>query len=171
MSFPVSIHVYLDRQLGPLNPIYRFFGADEINYVYMKDGEKLISKLGSLGGKDQVFFRAHSQFCTGKGVHALKWGSTNAYTEDKDGNPIYDWTVLDRIYDTYLGRNVKPYVQFGFMPEALSTHPQPYQHKWTSRAPYSEVFTGWAYPPKVSGHIVETLIFLNLPFTGLLQVG
>jgi hypothetical protein len=34
------------------------------------------------------------------------------------------------------------------MPEAVSIHPHPYQHKWTSRAKYSEIFTGWAYPPK-----------------------
>ena len=147
MSFPVSISVHADSGLGPLKPIYRFFGTDEINYVYMKDGEKLISKLENLG-KDQVFFRAHNQFVTGKGINALKWGSTNAYTEDESGKPIYDWTIIDRIYDTYLARNVKPYVQFGFMPEALSTHPTPYQHSWTPHAPYDQIYTGWAYPPK-----------------------
>ncbi len=149
MTFPVRISVHVNHPLGPWRQIYRFFGTDEINYVYMKDGEKLISKLGSLGGQQhQVFFRAHNQFTTGAGVHALKWGSTNAYTESDAGEPLYDWTVLDRIYDTYLAENVKPYVQFGFMPQALSTRPKPYQHKWTPTAPYSDIFTGWAYPPK-----------------------
>jgi xylan 1,4-beta-xylosidase len=146
-SFPVSIRVETESDLGPLHPIYRFFGADEINYVYMRDGQKLLTKLGALG-KDQVFFRAHQQFNTGKGVHALKWGSTNVYTEDADGTPVYDWTIIDQIYDTILANNVKPYVQFGFMPKALSTHPEPYQHTWTATAPYSEIFTGWSYPPK-----------------------
>lgn len=147
MGFKVDIKVDASKELGPLHPIYRFFGTDEINYVYMKDGEKLISKLGKLG-KEQVYFRAHNQFTTGKGVHALKWGSTNVYTEDDKGNAIYDWSIIDKIYDTYLERNVKPYVQFGFMPEAMSTNPQPYQHKWTATAPYSEIYTGWTYPPK-----------------------
>ena len=147
MSFPVSIHVDAKRQLGTLHPIYRFFGADEPNYAYMKDGERLLRKLGELGS-EQVFFRPHSLLVTGDGTPALKWGSTNAYTEDAQGNPIYDWTTIDRIFDTYLERNVKPYVQIGFMPEAMSTHPQPYKHSWTPYAKYGEIFTGWAYPPK-----------------------
>ncbi|KAH8818982.1 family 39 glycoside hydrolase [Xylogone sp. PMI_703] len=147
MSFPVSISVHVDQKLKPLHPIYRFFGADEPNYAYMKDGKKLISKLGKLGS-EQVFFRAHNLLTTGKGVHDLKWGSTNIYTEDKDGNPIYDFTIVDQIFDTYLERNVKPYVQLGFMPEAMSTKPVPYKHSWTPYAPYHEIYTGWAYPPK-----------------------
>ena len=149
MAFPVNITVNVDKKVGPWRQIYRFFGSDEINYVYMKDGQKLLSKLGSLGGHGhQVYFRAHSQFCTGEGVHALKWGSTNAYTEDADGKPVYDWTIIDKVYDAYLAKNVKPYVQFAFMPKALSTKPEPYQHVWTPTAPYHEIFTGWSYPPK-----------------------
>ncbi|KIW98150.1 uncharacterized protein Z519_01734 [Cladophialophora bantiana CBS 173.52] len=147
MPLNVHITVHGDKKLGQFKPIYRFFGCDEPNYVYMKDGEKLIRKLGELGS-DQVYFRVHNQFTTGKGVHALKWGSTNVYTEDEHGSPIYDWTIIDKIYDTWLSRNVKPYVQFGFMPEAMSTNPQPYQHSWTPTASYKEVFTGWTYPPK-----------------------
>ncbi|ETI29234.1 hypothetical protein G647_01687 [Cladophialophora carrionii CBS 160.54] len=147
MSIPVAINVFGNKSIEPWRQIYRFYGTDEINYVYMKDGRKLLEKLGSLG-PHQAWFRAHSQFVTGEGVHALKWGSTNAYTEDKDGNPVYDWTIIDRVYDTYLEKKLKPYVQFGFMPQALSVHPEPYQHKWTPTAPYGEIFTGWAYPPK-----------------------
>ena len=42
----------------------------------------------------------------------------------------YDWTLTDRIFDTYRARrHLKPYVQIGFMPEALSTRPTPYQHR------------------------------------------
>ncbi len=55
---------------------------------------------------------------------ALKWGSTNAYTEDAAGKPVYDWTIVDRIFDTYMERKMKPLVQIGFMPEALSSHPR-----------------------------------------------
>ncbi len=146
-SFPVSIHVDSACKLGPLRPIYRFFGADEPNYAYMKDGQKLLTELGQISSTDQVYFRTHNLFTTGDGTPALKWGSTNAYTEDEHGDPIYDWTITDRIFDTYLARGVKPYVQIGFMPQALSTKPDPYQHSWTPRARYDEIYTGWAYPP------------------------
>ena len=135
------------RPTGDLKPIWRFFGADEPNYATMKDGRKLLAELGALRPGD-VFFRAHNLFSSGDGTPAYKWGSTGIYTEDKDGKPVYDWTIVDRIFDAYLERGVRPYVQIGFMPKDLSVKPEPYQHKWTPKAKYDEIYTGWAYPPK-----------------------
>jgi putative ABC transport system permease protein len=43
---------------------------------------------------------------------------------------------------------MKPLVEIGFMPEDLSVKPQPYKHKWKPGAPYEDIYTGWAYPPK-----------------------
>ena len=145
--FPIAVRVDASRPLGELQPIYRFFGADEPNYATMKDGRKLLGELGQLGAS-QAYFRAHSLLVTGDGTPALKWGSTNVYTEDARGRPVYDWTIVDRIFETYLARGVKPYVQIGFMPHALSVHPDPYQHAWRPGLPYDDVYTGWAYPPK-----------------------
>jgi xylan 1,4-beta-xylosidase len=144
--FVVKVHVHADRARGELKPIWRFFGADEPNYAYMKDGRKLLGELGELR-PEAVYFRAHNLLTTGDGTPALKWGSTNAYTEDAAGKPVYDWTIVDRIFDAYRGNHVRPYVQLGFMPKALSRKPEPYQHKWTPKARYDEIYTGWAYPP------------------------
>lgn len=146
-SFPVTIRVDAAKPQGPLNPIWRFFGADEPNYAYMQHGKRLLEELGELGPRS-VFFRAHNLLSSGDGTPALKWGSTNAYRQDADGTPIYDWTILDRIFDAYLERGVRPYVEIGFMPRDLSIKPEPYQHRWTPRARYDEIYTGWAYPPK-----------------------
>src|SRR6266516_4016261 len=146
-SFPVAIHVDAAKPKGELKPLWRFFGADEPNYAYMTNGRKLVGELGELAPKN-VYFRTHNLLCSGDGTPALKWGSTGAYSEDTQGNPVYNWTILDRIFDTYLERAVRPYVQIGFMPKDLSTKPEPYQHKWTPRARYDEIYTGWAYPPK-----------------------
>ncbi|MBV9881088.1 MAG: hypothetical protein JO180_11360, partial [Gemmatirosa sp.] len=145
--FPVTIRVDAATPGAELKPIWRFFGADEPNYATMKDGRKLIAELGQLG-EPQVYFRTHHLLVTGDGTPALKWGSTNVYTEDARGRPHYDWTVVDRIFATYVERGVRPYVQIGFMPQALSTHPEPYQHAWRPGLPYDDVYTGWAYPPK-----------------------
>ncbi|MDR0794437.1 MAG: beta-xylosidase, partial [Tannerella sp.] len=43
---------------------------------------------------------------------------------------------------------MKPLMQIGFMPEALSTNPQPYRHYWTPTTPYNEIYRGWTFPPK-----------------------
>jgi xylan 1,4-beta-xylosidase len=128
------------------------FGADEPNYATMKDGRKLLAELGELRPGD-VFFRAHNLLCTGDGTPALKWGSTGIYAEDKDGKPVYNWTIVDRIVDTYRARGVHPYLELGFMPEALSTNPEPYQHEW--RPGSGKLDTGWAYPPKDYGKFAE----------------
>lgn len=146
-SFPVRMQIDADKPTGPLKPIWRFFGADEPNYAYMDDGSELLGHLGDLK-KDEVFFRTHCLLCTGKGEHGLKWGSTNAYTEDEAGNPIYDWTIVDRIFDTYRAKGVRPYVQLGFMPKALSVKPEPYRNPWSPTDKYSKIYAGWAHPPK-----------------------
>ena len=145
---PRAVHIKIDasQPTGPLKPIWRFFGADEPNYAYMKHGGELLGELGALK-KNQVFFRAHSLLTTGKGEHSLKWGSTNAYTEDPAGNPVYDWTIVDRIFDAYRSNGVRPYVQFGFMPKALSVKPEPYRHNFPNST-FEKLFVGWAYPPK-----------------------
>jgi xylan 1,4-beta-xylosidase len=143
-SFPVTINVDAKQSLKKVNPVWRFFGADEANYATMKDGRTTLSTLGALA-PDKVYFRTHNLLTTGDGTPALKWGSTNAYTEDAKGNPVYDWTIVDRIFDTYRERGVRPYVEIGFMPEALSVKPQPYQHDF--RPGSGDIRTGWAYPP------------------------
>src|SRR5688572_23202911 len=146
-SFPVDIRIDAGQSLGPLKPIWRFFGADEPNYATMLHGRKLLGELGELRPK-HVYFRAHNLLTTGDGKPALKWGSTNAYREDAAGNAVYDWTILDGIFDAYLENGIRPYVQIGFMPRDLSVKPEPYQHHWTPQLRYEEIFTGWAYPPK-----------------------
>jgi xylan 1,4-beta-xylosidase len=155
--FPVTIRVDASQGRGKLRPIWRFFGADEPNYAYQKDGAKLLTELGKLGAQT-VYFRAHNLLTTGDSTPALKWGSTNAYTEDEQENPKYDWTIVDKIFDTYLQRGIKPYVQIGFMPEALSSKPEPYQHHWSPGNEYGNTYTGWAYPPKDYGKWAE-LVF------------
>ncbi len=144
---PVSIQVNAAKTVGPLKPVWRFFGYDEPNYTYMKDGQRLLTELAALSPVP-VYARTHNLLTTGDGTPALKWGSTNAYTEDSSGKPRYDWTIVDRIFDAYVERKMKPLVEIGFMPEALSVKPQPYQHQWAPDKTYNRIFTGWAYPPK-----------------------
>jgi xylan 1,4-beta-xylosidase len=150
----VSIRVDAAAPAGPLKPVWSFFGHDEPNYTYMKDGRKLLSEIAALSSVP-VYVRVHSLLVTGDGEAALKWGSTNAYTEDANGKPVYNWTIVDRIFDTYIERRMKPLVQIGFMPQALSSHPEPYRHHWKPGDNYNDIYTGWAYPPKDYGKWAE----------------
>ena len=142
-----DIEINFDRKIGEMKPIWAWFGYDEPNYTYMKDGKKLLTYLSKISPVP-VYVRTHNLLTSGDGTPALKWGSTNAYTEDPKGNPVYNWTIVDQIFDTYVKRGMKPLAQIGFMPEALSIKPQPYQHQWKPGTRYEEILTGWAYPPK-----------------------
>ena len=144
---PSAIKVNLKKEIAPMRPIWAWFGYDEPNYTYMKDGKRLLSEIAALSPVP-VYVRAHNLLTSGDGTPALKWGSTNAYTEDENGNPIYNWAIVDSIFDTYIKRGMKPLAQIGFMPEALSVKPQPYQHDWKPGVSYSKIETGWAYPPR-----------------------
>jgi xylan 1,4-beta-xylosidase len=144
-TFAVQIAVDVSKPTGDMPPVWRFFGCDEPNYATMKNGRKLMASLTKLGPQ-QVFFRTHNLLTSGDGSASLKWGSTNIYTEDADGRPIYDWKIIDGIFDSYRKQGIRPYVQVGFMPEALSIHPKPYRHNFPK-----SLFTGWAYPPKDYG--------------------
>lgn len=141
-----EVTIDLSRETGKMDPVWAWFGYDEPNYTYMKDGKKLLSEIAALSPVP-VHVRAHNLLTTGDGTPALKWGSTNAYTEDANGNPVYNWKIVDSIFDTYVQRGMKPLAEIGFMPEALSTHPEPYQHHFKPGTNYGSIFTGWTYPP------------------------
>jgi xylan 1,4-beta-xylosidase len=147
----VSISLDASDLLGTLPTIARFFGADEPNYAYSPDGETLLSELGELG-PHQTYFRTHNLLTTCDPIDdvsaRLKWGCTNAYTEDANGNPIYNWTIIDRIFDSYLERNVKPYAQISFTPKALASDPvEPYTFLFNETNTYNVIFTGWSHVP------------------------
>ncbi|MBZ5620809.1 MAG: beta-xylosidase [Acidobacteriia bacterium] len=146
---PVEIRVDARVTEGPFRPLYAWFGYDEPNYTYTTNGKKLIGELAALSPV-RVEIRTHHLLVTGDGTAALKWGSTNAYTEDAGGQPVYDWTIVDRIFDTYEQANARPFVEIGFMPEALSSNPQPYTLHW----PKADG-KGWSYPPKDYGKWAE----------------
>ena len=121
-----------------MDPIWAWFGYDEANYSYMKDGQKLLTEISALSPVP-VYVRVHNIFTSDEGKPGLKWGSTNAYTEDGDGNPVYNWTTVDKILDTFIKRGMKPILELGFMPKALSTKPVPYRHAFPENRSWDEL--------------------------------
>jgi xylan 1,4-beta-xylosidase len=146
LTAQVTVRVDTGQPLGPFKPIYGYFGYDEPNYTYTKNGKKLIGELAAVGSAP-VYIRTHFLLTTGDGTPGLKWGSTNAYTEDAAGKPVYDWTIADRIFDTYLQAGAKPFVEIGFMPQALSSKPEPYRPTWIPGDKNPNYYIGWSYPP------------------------
>jgi xylan 1,4-beta-xylosidase len=143
---PVVLTVNLAEEIGPMDPIWAWFGFDECNFTYTENGKKLLSEISSLSAVP-VNVRVHNLLTSDEGKPGLKWGSTNAYSEDENGNPVYDWTTLDKILDTFIERGMKPIMELGFTPKALSANPNPYRHNFPENRSFDDFATGWAYPP------------------------
>src|SRR5581483_663310 len=139
---PITIRIDPPQTVGAYKPIFAYFGYDEPNFTYTANGRKLIGELAALHS-GPVYIRTHFMLATGDGKPALKWGWTNAYTEDAAGKPVYDWNVSDRIFDTYLHAGATPFVEIGFMPQALSSRPDPYRGSWEPGAKNENYFSRW----------------------------
>jgi len=138
---PVGISVDATARGAPLARVWPFHGYDEINYTTVPEGQALLGTLAALHTAP-TYVRSHFWFNTGDGSPAQKWGSTNVYTEDAAGNPVYDFTLTDAILDALTAAPAFPLVELGFMPEALSTHPTPYRNTATR-----SLDGGCFYPP------------------------
>lgn len=52
--------------------------------------------------------------------HAIFHDENGVYSEDNQGNPVYNWSYVDQIYDGLLANGVRPFVEISFMPKALA---------------------------------------------------
>jgi xylan 1,4-beta-xylosidase len=170
---PVHIQVDAARAIGNFPPLSGYFGYDEPNFTYTKNGKKLVGELAATSATP-VFIRTHFLLATGDTRGDLKWGSTNAFTLDVKGRPVYDWTIPDRIFDTYLKAGAKPFVEIGFMPKALSAKPEPYNTPWIPGAKNQLYSGGWSYPPNDYakwGELVHQWVLHAVAKYGAAEVG
>jgi xylan 1,4-beta-xylosidase len=140
---PATVNVSVDGTAAgtPLERVWPFHGYDEINYTTVPEGKALLDII-AVAHTAPVHVRNHFLLNTGDGTPAMKWGSTNVYTEDAAGNPVYSWPLTDGIMDAITSAGALPFVEIGFMPEALSTHPTPYRNSSTTA-----LDGGCFYPP------------------------
>jgi len=140
---PATVNLTVDATAAgtPLERVWAFHGWDEINDTTTPEGTALLGAIAA-AHTAPVHVRNHFLLNSGDGTPAMKWGSTNVYGEDAAGNPVYDWTLTDGILDTIAGAGAFPFVELGFMPEALSSHPTPYQN-----SSVAALDGGCFYPP------------------------
>ena len=147
MSKQVNVKVDAGVSIGVQEHLWRYIGYDECNYTYIPEGVELLKKFAALGDAP-YYFRTHFMFCTGNCHGTYKFGSTNIYWENENGEPVYDFTYYDYIIDAFLKTGNKPFVELGFMPKDLvdTNYLRPTGGNWENYAQYKEV--GWTCPPK-----------------------
>jgi xylan 1,4-beta-xylosidase len=144
---PVSMQVDLDQKIATYTPIYRWFGYDEANYTTMRHGRELLRELHDLSPMP-VYIRVHHLLTSGDGKPELKFSSTNIYSEDANGQPVYDFTIIDGIFDAYKQAGVRPLVELGFMPKDLAADLPDRHEPYQVHYPQSTISGKSNNPPK-----------------------
>ena len=62
--------------------------------------------------------------------HGILMDDNGVYTEDEHGNPVYNFSYVDQIYDGLLKNGVKPVVEISFMPKKLAFNPDALHPFW-----------------------------------------
>jgi xylan 1,4-beta-xylosidase len=154
---PVQVSVDLARSEGPFVQTTNWFGYDEANYTTMANGRALLKDLHDAYAVS-VHIRAHHLFTSGDGTPGMKWSSTGVFKLGPDGKPVYDFKIVDAIFDAYKQAGVTPTVELGFMPQDLSVRPEPYHIAFGK----GEVLdSGAQFPPKdyaLWGELVRTFV-------------
>jgi xylan 1,4-beta-xylosidase len=58
--------------------------------------------------------------------HAIFHDDLGIYDEDRNGNPVYDFSWVDQVYDGLLANGVRPFVELSFMPNKLASRNMPH---------------------------------------------
>lgn len=62
--------------------------------------------------------------------HAILHDEVGIYGEGRHGNPIYNFSYVDQIYDGLLANGVRPYVELSFMPSKLASRQAVHSFKY-----------------------------------------
>ena len=103
-----------DLQLakGPLNTTFkRCVGAGRANEGLRADWQRQLAVVRRECGFEYI--RMHGLFCDDMGVY-----------REVDGRPEYNWQYVDELFDFLHGIGIRPFVELGFMPGAMSSGPQ-----------------------------------------------
>ena len=95
---------------GPFNTMFReCIGAGRANEGLRADWQQQLAYV-----KKQCGFKYIR-------MHGLLTDDMGVYREDKKGNPEYNFQYIDVLYDFIIKTGMKPFVELGFMPEALAS--------------------------------------------------
>ena len=95
---------------GPTSRMYNFcVGAGRANEGLRADWQRQLRRAREECGFRYIRF--HGLFCDDMGV----------YREDREGRPVYNWQYVDELFDFLTGIGMKPFVELGFMPDALAS--------------------------------------------------
>lgn len=105
-----TIQVDFKSQKGPLSTMFKeCVGAGRANEGLRSDWQQQLTYVKK--ECDFKFIR----------MHGLLTDDMAVYSEDKDGNAVYNYMYVDVLFDFLHSIGMKPFVELGFMPSALAS--------------------------------------------------
>jgi len=104
------VNVDVKQVKGDFNRSYNFcVGAGRANEGLRADWQRQLRLTQSECGFRYIRF------------HGLLTDDMGVYQEDKNGKPVYNFQYIDELFDFLLSIKMKPFVELGFMPNALAS--------------------------------------------------
>ena len=120
----VRISVDAGRSIGPIEHKWEIaLGSEHLSYMLKGDVNEHVKAAGAglRAGNRLAHDTLGIQYIR---AHGILMDDPSVYTEDADGNPHYDWSKVDKLYDMVRADGMKPFVELSFMPAALAAHPE-----------------------------------------------
>jgi xylan 1,4-beta-xylosidase len=117
----VRVEVAADGDLGPVHRTWRpMVGSEHLSHLLSEDltgGRPIGAELR------EALRRVHDELGVGSvRAHGILCDDLGAYREI-DGEPVHDFTGIDRVYDMVVALGMRPVVELGFMPRDLARDP------------------------------------------------
>lgn len=109
--------VKTDVVVGNNTEFWKAAGSDHLFYHSLKPaGQNLLKRMGKTNSHH--YLRSHHTFNQDIKNGVIR--GQNVYSEDPEGNPIYDFSNLNKVFRAYVENGIKPIVEYDYLPEALS---------------------------------------------------
>jgi xylan 1,4-beta-xylosidase len=115
---------------GDLPHFWNTFGTGELPLFLRQDR---MTKLGATWGQtlmDHVTDGVHNLGVKRLRQHGLFHDDIGIYHEDSSGNPVYDFTKSDQIFDFFVQLGIEPIVELAPMPHDLAADPSKTVFDW-----------------------------------------
>ena len=103
--------------VGKNTEFWKAAGSDHLFYHSLKPaGQYLLKRMKATNSHH--YLRSHHTF--NKDIkHGVIRGQ-NVYSEDRNGNPIYNFSNVNEVFKSYVENGIKPIVEYDYFPEALT---------------------------------------------------
>jgi xylan 1,4-beta-xylosidase len=104
------------KVLGENTEFWKAAGSDHLFYhVTRPSGQSLLDRMEAT--KSHKFLRTHHTFVQDRKKGVLR--GQNVYSENKNGNPVYDFSNVNKVFGEYVKRGLKPIVEYDYLPRQL----------------------------------------------------